>query len=81
MSYSEYYEKGFELDGPNYDSPVYQAVLGLLNSEWFVWFNLVLGLVVFVLFLAYCLSREGRDERAGPSSAPPACTARWCCSC
>lgn len=63
MSYSEYYNKGFELDGPNYDNPVYQAVLGLLNSEWFVWFNMVLGLVVFALFLACCLSREGRDER------------------
>ena len=63
MSYDEYYKKAFELNGPNYDHPVYQAVLGLLNSEWLVWVIWVLAIVVFVVFLAYCLSKEGRDER------------------
>ncbi|MDE7218569.1 MAG: hypothetical protein K2O45_02950 [Oscillospiraceae bacterium] len=38
------------------------AILGLLNSEWFVWFNWVLSIVTTVAFFAYCLSREGRDE-------------------
>lgn len=56
-------DKAYELHGPNYDHPIYQAVVGLLNSEWFVWFNWVLCIVLAAAFFAYCLSREGRDER------------------
>ncbi len=56
-------DKAYELHGPNYDNPIYQAVVGLLNSEWFVWFNWVLCIAVAAVFFAYCLSKEGRDER------------------
>ena len=58
----DYYQSAFAIDAPLYDDPVYLAILGLLNSEWFVWFNWVLSIVTTVAFFAYCLSREGRDE-------------------
>lgn len=63
MDYHEYYEKAFEITDPDRGGAVYQAALKLLNSEWFVWFNLALCAVTFIVFLAYALSKEGRDER------------------
>lgn len=45
MDYYDYYEKAYEIEGPIRGGPVYQAVLELLNSEWFVWFNWVMCIV------------------------------------
>lgn len=59
----DYFHSAFEIDGSVQGGPVYLAALGLLNSEWFFWLNYVLGIVLSFAFLAYCLSREGRDER------------------
>ena len=57
------YHAAYEITNPLQGGPLYLAVMGLLNSEWFVWFNWILGFVLLIAFFAYCLSKEGRDER------------------
>lgn len=55
-------ENPYELSRPLQGGPIYLAVVNLLNSPWFGWFNWGLLVTLTILFFAYCRSKEGRDE-------------------
>lgn len=53
-----------DLTDPQYNGAVYQAVVEFLSRDGlFFYANLILVALTTVLFLMYCLSKEGRDER------------------
>lgn len=61
-----------------YENTIYKVIYSLLNTIEFVIVSKILSVVLFVIFLIYFFSKEGRDERGraiiGTASIYSACS-------